>query len=281
DADTAARPHAARVAGVRVGQVKAVELRGESEWPVIFTVELDEGAPVARESAAYFSSDGLLGTNFLALEPMASGQTPIADGDELYGVRASASLGDMLSQMGGVVDRAVVLLEETTGLVRTLGGRVDPLLDRVEALASEENAEEVRVTLRLLRQTLEETGPKLPALLERVEETLGSVEAGVGGVPAVTDEARLLLGDLRASIGPDGQRLSGLLDSADGTLGAASSTLGAVAGSVGDLEAAMRDLRATADHLEDLTRTLGERPNRLIFPSRREDRRPGEGSPNR
>ncbi|MEO1085030.1 MAG: MlaD family protein, partial [Acidobacteriota bacterium] len=214
-----------RVAGVRVGQVQAVELRGESEWPVIFRIELDEGAPVAKESKAFFSSDGLLGSSFLALEPMASGQTPIVDGDELYGGRAPASLAGMMSQMGGVVDRAVVLLEETTTLVRSIGGRVDPLLDRVEALASEENTEEVRATLRLLRETLEQTGPKLPALLARVEQTLESVDAGVGGVPAVTDEARMLLGDLRTSIGPDGQRLSGLLDSADGTLDAASNTL--------------------------------------------------------
>ncbi|MEM8960415.1 MAG: MlaD family protein [Acidobacteriota bacterium] len=267
-----------RVAGVRVGRVLSVDLQTDPEWPVAFQIELDAGAPVGQDSQAFFGSDGLLGARFLALEPLRGGTTPIASGDELRGGRASASIDDMLGQADLVIERAVTLLDETTMLVRTVGERVDPLLDRIEMLASEENAEELRATLSTLRATLDEAGPRLPALLDRLDRTLASVESGTEAVPEITAEARALLTDLRAAIGPDGRRLSDLLDSADGTLDSASGALGAVTGSVGDLEATMRDLRATADNLEALTRSLGEQPNRLIFPSRKADRRPGEGT---
>ena len=267
-----------RVAGVRVGRVLSVSLQSDVTWPVAFQIELDEGAPVSREGLALFGSDGLLGSRFLALPPIQDGQTPVQDGDVLRGGAPSASIEDMMARAGGAVDKAVVLLDEVTVLVRSIGGRVDPLLDRIEALASEENAAELTATLRTLRATLDEAGPKLPSMLDRLDRTLAKVESGVEGVPEITGEARALLADLRTAVGPDGQRLTDLLDSADGTLDSAAGALGVVAGNVGDLEATMRDLRATADHLEALTRSLGEKPNRLIFPSRTPDRRPGEGA---
>lgn len=265
-----------RVAGVSVGRVVAVELRADPAAPVAFGIELDSGAPVGRESSAFFGSDSLLGSRFLALEPRSAEQAQIRDGDPLRGVM-TPSMTEAMGSFGAAMGDAKVLLAEMSELVRGLNERGLPILDRVEALTSEENARELTRALGALRGTLEESGPRIPELLDRLEQTLTSIDRGAQGLPEVTGQATALLIDLRSALGPDGERLGTLLESADATLGSADRTLGAVAGSVGDLEAAMRDLRAAADHLEELTRTLEERPNRLIVPSRRKDRRPGEG----
>lgn len=265
-----------RLAGVAVGRVEAVELRADPEWPVAFRVTLDAGIPINDASRARFASDGLLGARFLALEPGPEGGAPLADGAPIYGTGAPG-LDETLSRVGDVVERASVLLEETTFLVRGLPERIDPVLSRVEALLSEQNVEDASATLAEVRRIVEATGPRLPTLLDRLDATLAELETGAADLPALTTEARGLVADVRTSLGPDGRRLTEVLDSADHTLDAATDTFGAVSGSVGEIEAGLRDLRAAASHLEALARALEERPNTLILGSRTRERRPGEG----
>ncbi len=265
-----------RVAGIPVGRVDSVDLRTDAEWPVSFRVTLKGKIPVTTQSRAHLASDGLLGARFLSIDPGPAEASPLAAGKAIKG-SASSDISQVVGRVNEVADRAVTLMEETTQLMRQLSRRVDPLLARFDALLSEENVEQLSATLEALRRTLEETGPRLPELLARLESTLGEIEAGVETVPELTTEARALVTDLRTALGPEGERLQTLLDSAGGTLDDASETLGAVAGNAGDLEAAMRDLRTAAANLRALSQALKERPNRLLITPRKADRRPGDG----
>lgn len=265
-----------RIAGVPVGRVSSVRLQPGSEWPVVFAMTLDTDVPLTRGSRAGFASDGILGSRFLAIHPGPAEAPPLADGEAIRGERA-ADFNEALSRVGEVIDRATVLLDETTKLVQGLSGRVDPLLGRLEDLLSEENVDDLAATLKVLRTTLEEAGPRLPAALDELESALDELGEGLAGVPELTAEAQGLVTDLRTALGPGGERLTRLLESADGTMNDASDTLGLVAGNAGDLEAATRDLAAASANLRALSEALKNRPNRLLMPSRKRDRRPGEG----
>lgn len=265
-----------RVAGIPVGRIDAVDLRSDDDWPVSIRVTLKGKFPVTADARAHLASDGLLGARFLSIDPGPAGAPPLATGEAIRGT-SGADFNQALGRVDEVVDRAVTLMDETTRLVRRLWDRIDPLLARFDALLSEENVAALAGTLKSLRRTLEEAGPRLPELLGRLESTLGEIEAGVEPVPELTAEARGLITDLRAALGPGGERLRTLLEAAGGTLDDASTTLGAVAGNAGDLEAAIDDLRAAAANLRALSEALKERPNRLLMTPRKADRRPGEG----
>lgn len=266
-----------RIAGVPVGRVSSVALRPDSDWPVVFRMTLDTEVRLTRDSRAGFASDGILGSRFLTIDPGPSEAPPLAEGEAIPG-QPSADVTKALSRLEEVVDRAVLLLDETTKLVQGLPGRIDPLLGRLDDLLSEENVDDLSATLKVLRSTLEEAGPRLPAVIAELESTLGELGEGLGGVPELTAEAQGLVTDLRTALGPGGERLTRLLESADGTLAGASETLGLVSGNAGELEAATRDLAAAAANLRALSEALKERPNRLLLPSRKRDRRPGEGA---
>lgn len=258
-----------RVAGIPVGRVTGVSLRPEAEQPVVFRVDLDPGVPITRASQARLASDGLLGSRYLAIELGEADAPPLAAGEAILGIPAG-DVDQALARLDGVVDRAVTLLDETTHTVRGLSERLDALL-------SEENVEDVAATLQALRRTLEDTGPRLPPLLAKLETILDDLGKGTADLPEVTAEAQALVADLRQALGPGGERLAAVLDAAEGTMSSASDTLATVAGNSGDLEAAMRDLRAAAAELRALSTSLRERPSRLLRAPRKPDRRPGEG----
>ena len=60
-----------RIAGVRVGKVTGVELKGNQ---VIATFKVDTPSKFGRETAAAIKVKTLLGAMFIALEPAGSGQ---------------------------------------------------------------------------------------------------------------------------------------------------------------------------------------------------------------
>lgn len=264
-----------RLAGVTVGRVQSVDLQDNKEWPVAFGVELDEAVSLTEKSQARFSSDGILGSAFLSIDPGPTGAPLLKKGAKILGSKSSDITG-ALGRVDEVIDKTVTLLDETTLLVRGLTEKIDPLMARVDALLSRENVEELGATLSLLRQTLDEIRPRVPALLERLEVTLSGVDQGVEAIPQLTAEAQALVSDLRAALGPEGEHLRAVLEGADGTLAQASESLGVVTGSAGDLEATLRDLRDAAATLRTLSKELRERPDRLILPPRKADRRPGD-----
>lgn len=264
-----------RLAGVPVGRVRSVDLQDDKEWPVVFRVELDGAISLTEESQARFSSDGILGSAFLSIDPGSADAPPLIGGSTILGTKSSDITG-ALGRVDEVIDKAVTLLDETTVLVRGMTEKVDPLMARVEDLLSRENVDELSTTLSLLRQTLEEVRPQVPTLLVRLEATLGGIDQGVETIPRLTAEAQALVTDLRAALGPEGERLRAVLESADGTFAQASESLGVVTGSAGDLEATLRDLRDAASNLRMLSKELRERPDRLILPPRKADRRPGD-----
>jgi len=117
---------------------------------------------------------------------------------------------------------------------------------------------------------MEDSGPRLSALLARLDDLAVELQSGVEGLPEVTTEIQGLVTDLRTALGPDGERVSSLLDSAN-------SGMSAMQMNRGELEAMVRDLRLATANLRAFTEAIKERPSLLVRKSRAPDRKPGEG----
>lgn len=265
-----------RLAGVQVGQIEAVDLRPGEEWPVVLRVSVDASLPMNEGASAYLASDGLLGSRFLALETGPKDADSLAPGGVIQG-RGGGGIDAAMARLAELSESAAPLLEDTTVLVRELGPRLTALLERAEAVLSEDSLAEVRETLRVVRTSVESLGPEVTALGARLDSVLVRAEAGLEPLPGTVEEAGALAADLRMALGPEGERLADVLTSATAALEGVQGAVGVVEGNAGDLEATLRDLRRAAANLEALSKTLKERPDRLIRPSKRQDRRPGEG----
>lgn len=252
-----------RMSGIRVGRVQEIELRPGVEWPVRFDVVLDPGFRVSEGSSARITSDGLLGAPYLEIVSGPPEAPALPQGSVLYGVEG----GDVMSLLGGLGDtteRLPLLIDEVVELVGGLNEQIDPLMGGISSLLSEQNIDAISEAMRALSKTLEETGPRLPVLLDRLEQLAVKLEEGVDDVPELSAEMRGLLGDLRGALGPEGERLSGVLTAAERTLTSADGTLDTLAGSRDDLRTLLRDLAAAAASLRSLADDLKQRPGLLL-----------------
>ena len=254
---------------MEVGRVLEVDLRPGEEWPVLFHIELDKGIPVTEDASARLTADGLLGSPYLEIEPGPSGAELLPAGATIIGTYA-ASANEAFQALGQLSEQAGGALEEVIVLVQGLGERMAPLLERFELLLSDENLGSISGSLVAMQQTMEASGPKLSTLLTRLDELALELRSGAEGLPDVTAEIQGLVTDLRTAMGPDGQRVTSLLESAN-------TGMNAMQMNRGDLEAMVRDLRMATANLKALSEALKERPSSLIRNSKGPDRKPGEG----
>ena len=280
-----------RIAGVPSGRVERVDLRagtsgaagrdGETgteslDAPVVFDVSLASGLAARQGASARLTSDGLLGSIYLEIDPGPASAAELPDGAVIHGT-GEASIEEAIARAEEVAGEAVKLVASATELIDRLSERADPLLARMEDVLSPANARELSRTLVALRTTAEDAGPKLTSIAERLDRVATAAEEGTRDVPELVAQLQGVAGDLRTALGPDGRRLAETLDAARQSLDSAGEAFGTVGKSRGDLEQTLGDLRAAAAALEDLARGLEERPSRILGIGRPDERRPGDG----
>lgn len=258
-----------RMAGMEVGRVQGVDLHTGTEWPIRFRVAIDSTIPVTRAASARLTTDGLLGTPYLEVDPGPEGEPPLAPGTPIQGLQKVSTV-DAMSGIGELSEGAGVAVEEVTALLQNLNSRVGPLLERFEMLMSDQNLAAISESLTAMRDTMQEAGPRLTSLMTRLDALAIELETGVAGIPDLTADLQGLVGDLRIALGPDGERLSSLLDSAG-------DSMSSMQMNKGELDAMVRDLRLATANLKAFTESIKERPSAIVRGSKGPDRKPGEG----
>ena len=264
-----------RVSGIEVGRVESISLRPGEEWPVLFSVSLDTSISVTVEASAHITSDGLLSSNYLEIDPGPASAPSLEPGGVIQGT-AGAGLMQALGGLEDLSGDTSAFLAKLGGLVDELSKSAEPLLTQLELLLSDENLDSFSGTLAAMRILAEDTRPRTNALLEDLDALVARLNDGTETLPELVGNLDSLLTELRDALGPDGARLAELLDSAQGTLDSAGATLEVTAHSRHTLKLALRDLQATMANLKSFTETLEERPSALVWKDRQPDRKPGE-----
>jgi phospholipid/cholesterol/gamma-HCH transport system substrate-binding protein len=264
-----------RVSGVEVGRIKSADLRPGEEWPILFEVEIQEGIVLTEGSLARITSDGLLGAPYLEIVAGPLANEPLPTGSRIVGTDGG-SLMDTLDGMGESTAKMPVLIEQLTDLVSNINHEVGPLLGSFRTLLSEENVDTISSSLASLNQTTEDVGPRLSALVSRLDSLATRLDEGLSEVPDLTHEITTLTKHLHEAVGPDGERLSRVLDSAADTLDSTAGALSSMAGHNAELESILTNLDDAAINLKSLSQTLKERPSLLMRFPRQPDRKPGD-----
>ena len=265
-----------RVAGVSVGRIQRVDLRPGDPWPVKLHVSLKPEVLVKTDGTARVATSGLLGASYLQIETGSTTADPLPPGGEIRG-KSSPGIEETLARVGQISEKVLTILDQTTGLLDTMSQEIGPILANLESLLSEDNAEDVSLILDDLRTTTHDAGPKVTLLLERLDSIAVQLEDGIEGLPGLANRLSDLVQNVEQALGPDGERLARMLESAANSFGSAEEALSVVGGNRAEIEATLRDLRDTVANLKSFSQQVKERPFSIIRVKPEPERRPGEG----
>jgi phospholipid/cholesterol/gamma-HCH transport system substrate-binding protein len=264
-----------RSAGVPVGRITGLELRPGNDWPVLLRISLDPDIDLRADARARQTTAGIMGAPFLQIDPgrevalfPLTGEIPGTAGQDI--AAALARVDELSVKVMGLVDQAAALMAEITT-------QTGPLLDKVGALVSDENAAHVTSILAQVHQTLASTAPRLEGILDRLEQVATDVDEGMDDLPEIMASVQRLTEDLESALGPDGQRLAKLLETTEEGMAAARDALGTVNGSGDEVEKLIRDLQLTMANLKAFSQEVKERPYSLVRIKNEPDRQPGDG----
>lgn len=265
-----------RLAGVGVGRILRIHLRADERWPVMVEIALRPDLELHRDATAVIASEGILGANFLQIEPGSAALPRLPAGGTIEGRRAPdmeqalARVDELSSGLIDLIDRAAAMLDQVSA-------NLDPILSGAQAMLSAENTENLRGILATLRGTLDDSGPRMTALAERLESIAIRLDEGLEPLPELTRNVAGLIEDLQGSLGPDGARVAAVLDAAESGLLTAEEAMAVLADNRHEIEATLSDLRDAAANLKAFSVQVKERPYSLVRKSHEPDRKPGEG----
>ena len=240
-----------RYGGALAGEVRAirhltVDERAQSADPantVRVSVALSESLPPLPAGVEVgLGSDTLLSEKFIAL----SGGDP--DGkileDETV-LQGSAGLN---------FNRLGTKSEALIASAQTLMQNLEPVVENAHLLIDE------------VREKADVTLPKLDEFLESAKTVSGSADELLGHVDT-------FLGDNEEAVAENLEKLKSALGNLDSLLGKTSGFVGAtdteVSARMAELKVVLENLKVITTYAKAITETLGERPSRLIWPSKR------------
>jgi phospholipid/cholesterol/gamma-HCH transport system substrate-binding protein len=265
-----------RFAGVAVGRVSSVRLREDRDWPVAVQISIRPEVVLHEDSTASIASSSLLGSAFLQLEAGTPGSPRLPEGAEILG-RPPGGIDAALARAEEVAAKTSDLIGRTADVIDSFSVQLSSLTSRAERALSDENVENLGLLLSSLRESVDSSAPRMAELFENLERMSGHLDESAEELPDLTRRLGTILAGLEQAFGADGERLGGLLDTAEGSLAAARDSLEMLGGNREQIEDLVRDFAETAANLKSLSQQLKERPYSLVRVKPLPERKPGDG----
>lgn len=207
-----------RLASIKIGQVKALEFRGDARDPAtgralppiqaVAEIEEQYQAAIHQDSRWYVTTQGVLGEMFLAVEPGSPQLPPLQDGARVQGV-SPPRLDLLLAESYELLHRAYVGITNNDAkiaamfddLSQTLRGtsrffvhnqdKLDNIVGNLEALTLD-----ARETVKLARQQYVDN-PRIDRILRNVERSTSELDQNLG--PLLSDGRSVLVDTKRLS----------------------------------------------------------------------------------
>ena len=208
---------AVRIAGVKVGDVRTIELEGGRAKVV---VGLDPKVPIYADAVVSLGSIGILGEKFIDLDPGHSAKGPFPEGQPLPS-KAGVSLDNLMetlseigtnvkgvtqalnASIGGeqgrqkldeIVDNIRVLTAEFRSMAQENHGAINHTMANVEAISADlrdklpKLAQQFETVGRNLNAILEENRPELKGLTGDVRKLAQSFQGTAENLKVLTDK---------------------------------------------------------------------------------------------
>ncbi len=222
-----AQQSAIRVAGVKVGEVRKIELEGQRAK---VTMSLNKGqVPVYTDAVASLSSIGILGEKYIELDP-GHANTGLHEAGQAIRSKTGISLDNLMETMGAIGED---LKGITHAINSSIGGeegrqKLDEIVDNIRLLTGEfrsmaqENHGSINRTMTNVEAITGELKDKLPKLAAQFEELGRNLN---GMVAENRPELKAMMGDVRKLAGSfqstsdNLKSITAKLDKGEGTIG--------------------------------------------------------------
>jgi phospholipid/cholesterol/gamma-HCH transport system substrate-binding protein len=245
--------------GVRVGEVKSIELSPTRPGVVYASIEVSRTAPVKRDTRARLEFQGLTGVASIALAGGSSESPPLTgERGAIPVIEADRSdYQNILETLQRLAGRTETVLENVNKLFADNSASISRTVQNVEAFSQAlgENADGVKAFMKAMSDigtTIKPLIANLEGLSKSVDERVQAVDPNK--VASILDNADSLAKQLNASAG----KLDRLMTTLDGVLGSSDSK-----GVVAEVTEAAKSFRKLADNLDARTRELTAGLNRF------------------
>jgi phospholipid/cholesterol/gamma-HCH transport system substrate-binding protein len=281
-----------RIGGLKVGQVDEVRYLGGALDPrtgrralVRMRIELDQDVqPTVHEDALFYvTAQGVLGEQFLAVEPGTAEKPALAPGAIVHGVDPprldlALALGYELleavvdgiranrEELGSLLDGLISILRDLSGLLHENRARLEQIIVNVETASTEAvqlvtgaraqfiDGEEARRVLRNLDHVLGVAARELEPLLADVRSVAGHADTALATIGP--EEQRRI----RSTI----ERAASIAERADSTLADAQGIVAHVRAGEGTVGAMLMD-EEIYDDVQELIRDLKHNPWKFFW----------------
>jgi phospholipid/cholesterol/gamma-HCH transport system substrate-binding protein len=232
-----------RLAGVKIGSVKATRLAGRRAEAVL---DVDPKVPIANDAVASIDMAGLIGGNFVAIDMGSAGAAPLADGAEIK-TQESADLNTVMAEVGGLGKQLQESLGSFSKALNGDGKEGGGIIQKLDKLVSD-NSARVDATM----QNLQEITTKI----NRGEGTLGKLVND----PALHDQLLATVAEIKTAatqakeFATNAEGIMDQIKSGQGTIGALVYDQKAA----DDIRTSIANIRSVSDKLAKGEGTLGK-----------------------
>jgi phospholipid/cholesterol/gamma-HCH transport system substrate-binding protein len=242
-------------AGIRVGDIREVEVSSDRFGQVKVVLEVAAGTPVRSDSRLFLKQDGMLGAKYVEISPGSEKAAPASPGAELQGFvpPAITDLSSTIEPVLGKLDRILGHLDRILGTPENQKNIADILSEARTLLAS------LNEQVKKVAEVATRTG-------ERAEKVLGDVEGVVketrAPLASTLKNADELAAKLLKSVDEMTARLNRTADGLDRLVADADAV---VIQNNKNLYETIRGLRDTAYHLELAAKRIRANPSIVLF----------------
>ena len=273
--------------GVTVGHVTEIGVDPDNVERIRVGVEVNEEVPIKSDTKAYLSSLGITGLKYIDLQGGTAAADPLPAGSE---IPSGQGLLDRLTERAENVSASADQIFENVASItdEQTKQRVDRILVQAEELTTNANAASLELarTLAVVRGVLERNEDSI----DRTIRNVGAASGELRGTLAATRGA--MVAGQSAIEGADLPRFVGGLNQTNASLRAQIESLdpAALSGAIAALQelvvqlvrgigqnqdqlrVTLYNMRRASDDFKDLSRSLREKPSRLVFDSPPEER---------
>jgi phospholipid/cholesterol/gamma-HCH transport system substrate-binding protein len=211
--------NAVKIAGVKVGTIERVEVKGDEAR---LTLLVDKKVELHEDALALVRAKSLLGEKYLQLEPGRAELPLLADGAEITKIRNTFEIDEVLNA-----------LEPILGGEDSIGAAIKPLLARIDGLvakAAGDDGGKPIATREELSKMVEDVGGTISSVREVVDQNKAGLHELIANTNKVLGDPRVdrIIGNIDRITATTANRLPSLLEKADRTLGRADSALAKV-----------------------------------------------------
>ncbi len=255
-----------RFGGLKVGRVKDLRVFSKDPSRIEIDLEVRHGTPVHTDSVASLAQLGLLGENYVEIQPGKT-QTPLAPGSTIPSAETQ-DLAALMRRMNVLAEQAQPLIADLHKNLNQVSAQIDVVLTNVRDLTGETNRANLEGILRNSNEMIAKTSPRLDAIGANLQTASTKLDPLMTDLRATTAKLDKLIAEVNGMVGENRKeireavlKLSTTLESTRAMIAQLNTTL---TDNSQNMDNIFQNMRATSENLSELSDTLKQRPFSLL-----------------